>query len=110
MRTGWIDAPSGHRWYRDERYPGYGYDQASGQWLLEEQLEAYATATGGAVQADTAASYPYGGYPQVVLVDGWVQGPGGSWRFMDRRYPGYGYDWAHRRWMRHEELRAMYGG
>lgn len=107
VTTGYVQS-GGHQWYRDARYPGYAYYQ--NQWVPESQVEDYAFASGGAVQADTAyaQSVPYGGYQQPV--DGWVQGPRGSWRYMDRRYPGYGYDWAHRRWMRHDELFAAYGG
>jgi len=113
VKTGYVRSPSGHSWYRDERYPGYAYYE--NQWVPESQLEDYAFASGGAVQADTAyqQSVPYqqpdGGYPQ-PSVEGWVRGPRGSWRYMDRRYPGYGYDWAERRWMRHDELFSRYGG
>jgi hypothetical protein len=139
VTTGWVTAPSGHSWYRNPQYPGYGYDRTSGQWLLETQLDAaYAAGSaaataqqyspfGGAVQADTAAqqvyqqaaaqypqqSYPYGSAPYAgyaPVATGWVQGPRGSWRYLDPRYPNYGYDWGQRRWMRHDELYAAYGG
>ena len=108
VTTGYITS-GGHSWYRDARYPGYAYYQS--QWVPESQLEDYAFASGGAVQADTAyqQSVPYGGYVAPVVY-GWVQGPRGSWRYVDRRYPGYGYDWHQRRWMRHDELFAAYGG
>jgi len=135
VTTGWISAPSGHRWYRDARYPGYGYDQTQQQWLPENQLAlAAAIASGDTVGAQQLQYAASGGAVQTMMArnaqqqaaltagqqqgygggygaqQGWVQGPQQSWRYLDPRYPGYAYDRGQGRWMRHDELQAQYGG
>jgi hypothetical protein len=142
VTTGWVTGSSGQSWYRDPRYPGYGWDRTTNSWRTEADLAAaYAagqaygatqqyTPFGGAVQADIAGQQAYGAvqqyeqqlYPQSGsyqpyayggagwVGSGWVEGPGKSWRYLDPRYPGYGYDWFQKRWMRRDEFVSRYGG
>jgi hypothetical protein len=137
VTTGWISAPSGHRWYRSAQYPGMGYDPTSQSWVNEAQL-AYAAAVasgdtvgaqqlqyatqGGAVQAQMAQNaataaqltagqqYGAGSNYSPAQAGGWQQGPRGSWRYLDPRYPGYGYDWQRRQWLSQQQLATVYGG
>jgi hypothetical protein len=136
VTTGWVQAPSGHRWYRDASRPGQGYDPNTQQWVPENQLALAAAiasgdtvgaqqlqyaASGGAVQsimAQNAAQQAAltagqgGGYapPPPPTQQGWVQGPQGSWRYLHPGYPQGAYDQRQRRWMPWAELQATYGG
>jgi hypothetical protein len=139
VTTGWVTAPSGHRWYRDASHPGWGWNPTQNQWVQESQLALAAAIasgdtvgaqqlqyamSGGAVQSQmaqnaqqqaalTAGQQQYGGWggvPVTPVATGWIQGPQGSWRYNDARYPGYAYDRGQGRWMSLQDLQTMYGG